>query len=62
LIEGGDAGVGGYPPQDLAPKDIPGSVVGEGSQAFIFELDPLLVAGDGWQAGVTAKQDFEKHH
>jgi hypothetical protein len=37
-------------------------VVGEGSQAFIFELDPLLVAGDGWQAGVTAKQDFEKHH
>jgi hypothetical protein len=59
LIEGGDACVRDHLSKDLAPKDIPGGVIGHGSPPLILKLDPLLVTGYGRQAGMTAGQDLD---
>jgi hypothetical protein len=40
-------------------EDIPGGVIGDGSQAFVFELDALLMASDSRQTRVTPKQNLD---
>ncbi len=40
-------------------QNIPGHMIGQGTLTLVLELDPLDVARERGQAGVTARQDLD---
>ena len=60
LVEGGNASIGSHPSENLAPKDIPGCMVGHSSFPLVFEFDSLFISRARWQTRMATSQDLDR--